>query len=102
MKEEIIKWIESFFYKTDQLGTSILDVELLNNSKPYITLTLLLCVAAISVLLWWGTRIFLLSLVDSLTAKTKTKIDDYLVEKKVFGALFYRLRSVSPGQIRCG
>ena len=87
MKEEIIKWIESFFYKTDQLGNSILDVGLLNNSKPYLTIVLMLMAGAISVFLWWITRIFLLQIVNSLTAKTKTKFDDYLVEHRVFSAL---------------
>lgn len=87
MKYKIITWIESFFYKTNEFGISQFDYELFDGMKPYITLGLLISVTIISYFLWFGTRIILLTVLHTLTAKTKTKFDDYLVEKKVFGAL---------------
>ncbi len=87
MKNKLFNWIETFFYTTNDSGIQIVDYDLLETSKPYVTLLLFLAVLSTSYILWLIARFIMLVVLHSLTAKTKTKLDDYLVEKKVFGAL---------------
>ncbi|MCB9225503.1 MAG: mechanosensitive ion channel [Crocinitomicaceae bacterium] len=51
------------------------------------TAILFVLVFGVSFMLWWLTRKIFLSIIHSFASKTKTKWDDYLVEKRFFSAM---------------
>ncbi|MEZ4921841.1 MAG: mechanosensitive ion channel [Crocinitomicaceae bacterium] len=51
------------------------------------TAILFVLVFGLSFMLWWLTRKIFLSIIHSFASKTKTKWDDYLVEKRFFSAM---------------
>lgn len=50
-------------------------------------IVLLLFFTLVSFIMWWLTRNIILSIINRVAAKTKTNLDDYMVERKVFSAL---------------
>lgn len=48
---------------------------------------LLIFFTLVSVLMWWVTRKIILSFIHRFAARTKTNLDDYMVDRKVFSAL---------------
>ena len=60
--------------------------EVLNWVKLLVLVVCLLILCAIG---WWIARVILLNIVDKLAAKTASKWDDYLVERKVFRGIAY-------------
>jgi len=61
----------------------------LNNEYIGITRTALLffIVAIFSAILWWASRKAMILIVHQLASKSKTKWDDYLVEKRFFAII---------------
>ncbi|MEX2483443.1 MAG: mechanosensitive ion channel domain-containing protein [Brumimicrobium sp.] len=88
MKELILNWIKSF-YSSDK-GASL---EVLMNNEEFATdkylwtIGLLVGMAIVSIIIWWLTKEVLLGLINSFARKSKTKLDDILVENKFFSAV---------------
>ncbi|PKR81310.1 mechanosensitive ion channel protein MscS [Brumimicrobium salinarum] len=92
MKAIILNWIKSFYGLENSASTE----ELLNNSafqshEFFWMLGLLVAMAVLSVVIWFFTRQVLLALIKTVAYKSKTKLDDLLVEKKFFSALAHIL-----------
>ena len=51
------------------------------------TILLLLVIIIFSLILWWTTRKLMITVVHKLAGKSKTKWDDYLVDKRFFAAI---------------
>lgn len=66
------------------LQSSGLTGEYFNISR---TAILLLGVVLLSLLIWWVTRKILIEIIHAIAGKSKTKWDDYLVEKRFFSAI---------------
>jgi miniconductance mechanosensitive channel len=92
MKELIFNWIKSFY--TVDKSAPIED--LLSNpayaSHKYLWMFALLAgMAVLSVLIWYLTRQVLLAVIKTIALKSKTKLDDLLVEKKFFSSIAHIL-----------
>ncbi|HIP35685.1 MAG TPA: mechanosensitive ion channel [Crocinitomix sp.] len=51
------------------------------------TLILLIIIILLSLALWWMSRVIMITVLHHLAGKSKTKWDDYLVEKRFFAAI---------------
>ncbi|PWH85382.1 mechanosensitive ion channel family protein [Brumimicrobium oceani] len=92
MKELIFNWIKSFY----SVGKSTPIEELLANpsyqSHKYLwMLALLIGMAVISILVWYLTRQVLLAIIKTIALRSKTKLDDILMESKFFSAIAHIL-----------
>ncbi|RFC54300.1 mechanosensitive ion channel family protein [Brumimicrobium aurantiacum] len=92
MKELVLNWIKSFY----SLGNEATKEELLNNPQyqdhEFLWMIgLLIGMILISILMWYLTRQVLLAIIKTIAQKSKTKLDDLLVEKKFFGSIAYIL-----------
>jgi miniconductance mechanosensitive channel len=92
MKILLFNWIKSFYLKgeTEGLDTLIAN-ESFQNDKYYWMLGLLFAMVIASIVIWWLTRQVLLSVIRSFAHRTKTKLDDILVEKKFFNSIAHIL-----------
>lgn len=71
--------------KTNHLLSSIgVSADYLNVTR---TVILLFIIAAFSAILWWASRKVMIIVVHQLASKSKTKWDDYLVEKRFFAMI---------------
>ena len=88
MRNSILNWIASF-YDVE----SIQELKLLFEQDAYFwhavgwSALLFTAVIILSLFLWWATKEFLLNIIRTFAAKTKTEFDDILVEKKFFNVL---------------
>ncbi|WP_107039299.1 mechanosensitive ion channel family protein [Brumimicrobium mesophilum] len=92
MKELIFNWIKSL-YSINKLAPI---EELLSNSEfqnhEFLwMLGLLSGMAVLSILIWFLTKEVLLVVIKSIALRSKTKLDDLLVEKKFFNAIAHIL-----------
>ena len=83
MVDEILIWIKSFYKSSEGVFLK----ESFENDTPWITMILVLCSAVIFAILWYISRTIMRVAVQFLASKSKTKLDDYLVSKKVFSSL---------------
>lgn len=83
MIDKILIWIKSFYKSSEGVFLK----ESFENDTPWITMILLLCSAVVFVILWYISRKIMRVGVQFLASKSKTKLDDYLVSKKVFSSL---------------
>lgn len=83
MTNEIIVWVKSFYQNSDGI---FLDAEF-SKDTPWITLLMVLASGISFLILWYLSRLVMRFTVQFLATKTKTKLDDYLVSKKVFSSL---------------
>jgi miniconductance mechanosensitive channel len=90
MKQIIINWIKSFYgiSKDASLDKLIQNQEFQNQQYLWV-LGLLFAVAILSFILWFVTREILLKIVPKLAEKTKTRLDNNLVETKFFSSISY-------------
>ncbi len=51
------------------------------------TVILMLGISFLSLIIWWASRKVLITIVHTIAGKSKTKWDDFLVEKRFFAAL---------------
>jgi miniconductance mechanosensitive channel len=92
MKELIFNWVKSFY----SIDKSAPIEELLKNSdyeghKFLWMLALLVGMAVLSILIWYLTRQVLLAVIKKIALRSKTKLDDLLVEKDFFSAIAHIL-----------
>jgi len=73
--------IENTNYLLENISVSL---EYLNITR---TIILFFIIAGFSALLWWMSRQLMILVVHKLASKSKTKWDDYLVEKRFFAAI---------------
>lgn len=83
MIDKILIWIKSFYKSSEGVFLK----ESFENDTPWITMILVLCSAVVFVILWYISRTIMRVGVQFLASKSKTKLDDYLVSKKVFSSL---------------
>lgn len=83
MIDKILIWIKSFYKSSEGVFLN----ESFENDTPWITMILVLCSAVVFVILWYISRTIMRVGVQFLASKSKTKLDDYLVSKKVFSSL---------------
>ncbi|MDX1652697.1 MAG: mechanosensitive ion channel [Brumimicrobium sp.] len=92
MKELILNWIKTF-YLTEKNATleTLLENEAFQMHKYFWAMGLFVAVIVLSILIWWLTREVLLGIIHSFAKKSKTKLDDVLVENKFFNAIAHVL-----------
>ena len=83
MEKDVITWIQSFY--TNPNG--IFKQQVFDNDTPWISLLLIAISAILFVILWYLSRLVMRVSVQTLAARSKTMLDDYLVSKKVFSSL---------------
>jgi len=92
MKELIFNWVKSF-YSIDK--SAPIEVLLKNSDyeghKFLWMLALLVGMAVLSILIWYLTRQVLLAVIKKIALRSKTKLDDLLVEKDFFSAIAHIL-----------
>lgn len=92
MRELIFNWIKSF-YSIDKSAP----IEELLNHPDYLNheilwmLALLTGMLVLSIIIWYLTRQVLLAIIKTIALRSKTKLDDLLVEKKFFSAFAHIL-----------
>ncbi len=92
MKILLFNWVKSFYLKgQDQSMDALISNEAFQNDKYFWMLGLLFAMAIASIVIWWLARQVLLSVIRSFAHRTKTKLDDILVEKKFFNAIAHIL-----------
>jgi miniconductance mechanosensitive channel len=92
MRDLVINWIKSFYEVSKDAALE----ELLNHpdfiqQQYFWALGLLVAVVILSLLIWFFTKEILLGVVNSFAKKTKTELDDILVENKFFNSLAHLL-----------
>lgn len=83
MVDRILNWIKSFYNDSNDVFLKYT----FQNDTPWITLILVLCSAVVFIILWYISRTVMRVAVQFFASKSKTKLDDYLVSKKVFSSL---------------
>ncbi|MEJ6589336.1 MAG: mechanosensitive ion channel [Crocinitomicaceae bacterium] len=83
MVDRILNWIKSFYNDSNDIFLK----DTFQNDTPWITLILVLCSAVVFIILWYISRTVMRVAVQFFASKSKTKLDDYLVSKKVFSSL---------------
>lgn len=88
MKELIFNWIKTFY----SIDKSAPIEELLNNptyqnQRVLWMIILLVGMAIVSILIWYLTKQVILAIIKTIALKSKTKLDDLLVEKKFFNSI---------------
>lgn len=83
MVDGILNWIKSFYNDSNDIFLK----DTFQNDTPWITLILVLCSAVVFIILWYISRTVMRVAVQFFASKSKTKLDDYLVSKKVFSSL---------------
>lgn len=92
MKILLFNWIKSFYLQgKEQTMDALISNEAFQNDKYFWMFGLLIAMILVSIIIWWLTRQVLLSVIRSLANRTKTKLDDILVEKKFFNAIAHIL-----------
>tara|TARA_B100000508_G_scaffold136157_1_gene128837 strand:+ start:92552 stop:93838 length:1287 start_codon:yes stop_codon:yes gene_type:complete len=92
MKILLFDWIKSYYLKGEENGMeALLANEAFQDDKYYWMLGLLGAMIVASILIWWLTRQVLVGIIHTFASRTKTKLDDVLVEKKFFNALAHVL-----------
>lgn len=70
---------------------ALISNEAFQNDKYFWMFGLLIAMTLASIIIWWLTRQVLLSVIRSFAHRTKTKLDDILVEKKFFNSIAHIL-----------
>lgn len=92
MKELILNWIKSFYLEDNKSSLEVLfQNEAFMSHKYFWMLGLLAAMALVSVIIWWLTKEVLLGLINTFARKSKTKLDDILVDNKFFDAVAHIL-----------
>ena len=92
MKILLFNWIKSFYLKgQEQSMEALISNEAFQNDKYFWMFGLLIAMTLASIIIWWLTRQVLLSVIRSFAHRTKTKLDDILVEKKFFNSIAHIL-----------
>ncbi len=91
MKILVFNWIKSFYLTEDHTMKELLANEAFQSHAFFWMIGLLVGMAILSVIIWWLTREVLLTLIKRLAKKSKTKLDDVLVERKFFNAVAHIL-----------
>ena len=88
MAEYIFNWIKRIYKIDENADISILLSNIDYQSDKYLWLFGLLSgVAIVSLIIWFLTKIILIKIVEVFASKSKTKLDDYLVDKGFFSSL---------------
>ena len=92
MKELIFNWIKTF-YSIDKSAPieDLLTNSAFGNHEVLWMFGLLGGMALLSVIIWFLTKQVLLAIITTIALKSKTKLDDLLVEKKFFNTIAYIL-----------
>lgn len=92
MKILLFNWIKSFYLSgEDNSMEALLANDAFQQDKYYWMFALLGAMIIASILIWWLTREVLLGIIRSFADRTKTKLDDILVEKKFFNSIAHIL-----------
>jgi miniconductance mechanosensitive channel len=92
MKILLFNWIKSLYLLgNDEPLEVLLANEGFQNDKYYWMLGLLGAMIIASIFIWWLTRQVLVGIIHTFASRTKTQLDDILVEKKFFNAIAHIL-----------
>ena len=90
MKELLFDWIKSFYgMPASKTTQELIDLAAFQNHKWFWMLGFFVAFTIISIIVWYLTKQILLAIIRTLVIKSKTKIDDILIEKKFFSVLAY-------------
>lgn len=84
MKEIVVKWIKQFY--TDN-GTGILDLKTYQDHSIYWAGAMFVALIAVSLVIWYISRVILLQILHMLVDRSKSTLDDHLLRNKVFRSL---------------
>lgn len=84
MKEAIIQWIKGFYAVA---GSDGINQELYNQHKVFWALGLFVALIALSTVMWWVSRLFMVQSLHLIADRSKATWDDHLVNNRVFRAL---------------
>jgi len=88
MRELIFDWIKNFYGLSKDVGLEVLIADPSFDAHKYFwVLGLFAAVGIVFAIIWFFTRQVLLVVVNSFASKTKTKLDDVLVENRFFSSL---------------
>lgn len=88
MREEIIKWIRSF-YESTWNGNTVFDSQAYEFHAPFWAVGMLCSLLLLSLIAWYISRFLLIRVSFLFFDRTKTKWDDYLLKNKFFRAVAY-------------
>ncbi|MBC9813203.1 mechanosensitive ion channel [Crocinitomicaceae bacterium CZZ-1] len=88
MKEEIIRWIRSFYEHTIN-GRTVFDAETYASHSLLWSIGMLLALLIACLIVWHLSRFVLIRVAHMFFDRTKTKWDDFLIKNKFFRALAY-------------
>lgn len=92
MKNYLFNWIKNIYLSVGEHSLEALLADPSFQSDKYFwMLGLLGAMIILSILIWWLTRQVLVGIIHTFASRTKTKLDDALVEKKFFNALAHIL-----------
>lgn len=86
MKEAIIQWIRSFYtHKKGSITT--FDTDAYQDQAIFWAIGMFIVLTAFAVIAWYVSRVILIRILHLVVDKTKTTLDQYLVQHKVFRSL---------------
>jgi len=86
MKEDVIKWIRQFYESTES-GELIFNQKTYDQQSFFWALGMFFILLLGSMILWALTRFILIKVLYALVDRTRSKLDDHLVNNKVFRSL---------------
>ena len=86
MKDFIIDWIRHF-YQYSKDGVVYFDTKGYNEHAFYWSAGMFVALIASSLLAWFLTRLFMVQILHVLVDRTKSTLDDHLVNNKVFRSM---------------
>lgn len=87
MKEFVIDWIHKWYLHRNDAGVWYFDKHAFHEQAPFWAVGLFLTMILTSLLLWWLARQVLLRGLHLLADRSKTTLDDHLINNKVFRAV---------------
>lgn len=86
MKEDVIEWIKQF-YQSTEVGQSIFNQKAYDQQAIFWAFGMFLILLVGSMVLWVITRFILTKVLYTLVDRTRSKLDDHIVNNKVFRSL---------------
>lgn len=87
MKEYIIDWIHKWYVHRDGTGKWRFDEQAFDEQAPFWAAGLFIALVLFSFILWWIAREVLLRGLGLIADRSKTTLDDHLINNKVFRAI---------------
>jgi miniconductance mechanosensitive channel len=84
MKEVVVKWIKGFYTNSEN---GILDQMTYEDHAIYWSGAMFVALIALSLLIWYVSRVLLLQILHMLVDRSKSTLDDHLLKNKVFRSL---------------